>query len=117
MKSRRSFDFFAPYNEEGERVVTVPFPVAVRREVTEDHVAHDANPLIITVSPGAEAAVDVDVKVQPGSLLIVRNTGGATATVAGQECPGGKTTTLMYDGDGYILIGGVPEAGGGEIGT
>ena len=27
MKSRRSFDFYAPYNEEGERLVTIPFPV------------------------------------------------------------------------------------------
>ena len=24
MKSRRSFDFYAPYNEEGERLVTIP---------------------------------------------------------------------------------------------
>ena len=33
MKSRRSFDFYAPYNEEGERLVTIPFPVAVDRKV------------------------------------------------------------------------------------
>lgn len=32
MKSRRSFDFYAPYNEEGERLVTIPFPVAVDRQ-------------------------------------------------------------------------------------
>lgn len=40
MKSRRSFDFYAPYNEEGERLVTIPFPVAVERKVEETGIVH-----------------------------------------------------------------------------
>ena len=30
-KSYRTFDFFAPYTEEGERCQLIPFPIAVNR--------------------------------------------------------------------------------------
>ena len=96
MKSRRSFDFYAPYNEEGERLVTIPFPVAVDRKVEKNGIVHDANPALVTV--------DVDTKVQPGSLLIVRNEGAAVATVGGANCAQKKVTTLMWDGNAYAEL-------------
>lgn len=104
MKSRRSFDFFAPYNEEGERVVTIPFPVAVQREVTETGIVHDANPAIVTVSPTTEEEIDVETKVQAGSLMIVRNEGAAAAVVGAVPCAAAKVTTLMYDGNAYVSL-------------
>lgn len=104
MKSRRSFNFYAPYNEEGERVVTIPFPVAVNREVTETGIVHDANPALVTVAPTAEKTIDVETVVQPGSLLIVRNEGTAVATVGGTNCAASKVTTLMWDGNAYAEL-------------
>lgn len=104
MKSRRSFDFYAPYNEEGERVVTVPFPVAVNREVTETGIVHDANPALVEVAPVAEDTIDVETKVQAGSLLIVKNTGAAVASVGGANCAASKVTTLMWDGNAYVEL-------------
>lgn len=104
MKSRRSFDFYAPYNEEGERVVIIPFPVAVKREVTETGIVHDANPALVTVAPAAEKTIDVETLVQPGSLLIVRNEGTAVATVGGTNCAASKVTTLMWDGNAYVEL-------------
>lgn len=104
MKSRRSFDFYAPYNEEGERVVTVPFPVAVTREVSETGIVHDANPALVTVAPVAEKTIDVETVVQPGSLLIVRNEGTAVATVGGANCAASKVTSLMWDGNAYVEL-------------
>ena len=62
MKSRRSFDFYAPYNEEGERLVTIPFPVAVERKVEETGIVHDANPALVTVTPALEETIDVETK-------------------------------------------------------
>ena len=41
MKSRRSFDFFAPYTEEGDRCVQIPFPVAVTRKTEGKSLVHD----------------------------------------------------------------------------
>jgi hypothetical protein len=105
MKSRRSFDFTAPYSEEGERLVTVPFPVAVRREAVDGEIVHDANPALVTVSPSAALTLTVEPSVQPGSLLVIRNEGTAGATVAGVACVVEKVTTLMYDGNGYVSIG------------
>lgn len=105
MKSRRSFDFYAPYNEEGERVVTIPFPVAVKREVSaETGIVHDANPALVTVAPTAEKTIDVETQVQPGSLLIVRNEGTAVATVGTANCSASKVTTLMWDGNAYVEL-------------
>lgn len=104
MQSRRSFDFFAPYNEEGERVVTIPFPVAVKREVSETGIVHNANPALVTVAPTAEKTIDVETKVQAGSLLIVRNEGSAVATVGGANCAASKVTTLMWDGNAYVEL-------------
>lgn len=104
MKSRRSFDFYAPYNEEGERVVTIPFPVAAQREVTETGVVHNANPALVAVAPAAEVTVDVETLVQPGSLMIVTNTGAAVATVGGANCAASKVTSLMWDGNAYVEL-------------
>lgn len=104
MKSRRSFDFYAPYNEEGERVVTVPFPIAVKREVSETGIVHDANPALVTVAPAEDATIDVETLVQPGSLLIVRNEGAKVATVGGANCVASKVTTLMWDGNAYVEL-------------
>lgn len=104
MKSRRSFDFYAPYNEEGERVVTIPFPVAVKREVSETGIVHDANPALVTVAPVAEKTIDVETKVQAGALMIVRNEGTAVATVGGANCAASKITTLMWDGNAYVEL-------------
>lgn len=94
MKSRRSFDFYAPYNEEGERLVTIPFPVAVERKVEGTGIVHDANPALVTVTPASEETIDVETKVQAGSLLIIRNEGTGVATVGGANCAASKVTTL-----------------------
>lgn len=104
MKSRRSFDFYAPYNEEGERVVTIPFPVAVKREVTKTGIVHDANPALVAVAPTEADTIEVETLVQPGSLLIVTNTGTAVATVGGANCAATKVTTLMWDGNAYVEL-------------
>lgn len=102
MKSRRSFDFYAPYNEEGERVVTIPFPVAVNKEVSDTGIVHDANPALVTVAPAAAEQIDVETKVQPASLLIVRNEGAEVATVGGVDCAPAEVTSLMWDGNAYV---------------
>lgn len=104
MQSRRSFDFYAPYNEEGERVVTIPFPVAVKREVSETGIVHDANPALVTVAPTAEKTIDVETLVQPGAFLIIRNEGTAVATIGTANCPALKVTTLMWDGNAYVEL-------------
>ena len=104
MKSRRSFDFTAPYNEEGERLVAVPFPVAVARKVVDGNIIHDANPALVSISPAQAANISVDANVQAGSLLIIRNEGASTATVSGVACAASKVTTLMYDGNAYVKI-------------
>lgn len=104
MQSRRSFDFYAPYNEEGERLVTIPFPVAVERKVGETGIVHDAAPALVSVAPVAAETIDVETKVQAGSLLIVRNEGTAVATVGGVNCAASKVTTLMWDGNAYVDI-------------
>ena len=104
MKSRRSFDFYAPYNEEGDRVVTVPFPVAVKRDATDTGITHDANPALVEVAPAEVATIDVETLVQPGSLMIVKNTGAAVATVGGANCAASKVTTLMWDGNAYVEL-------------
>ena len=49
MKSRRSFDFFAPYTEEGDRCVQIPFPVAVTRKTEGKSLVHDCNPQIVDI--------------------------------------------------------------------
>lgn len=104
MKSRRSFDFYAPYNEEGERVVAIPFPVAVNREVSETGIVHDANPELVTVTPAAAEGIDVETKVQAGSLLIVRNEGVGVATVGDIDCAPAEVTSLMWDGNAYVKL-------------
>lgn len=105
MRSRRSFDFTAPYNEEGDRCITVPFPVAITREVMEGKIVHDANPTLVENEVKAEAVIQVETQVQAGTMLIFKNIGTAAATIGEVECAGGYVTTLMYDGNGYIKIG------------
>ena len=105
MKSRRSFTFFAPYNEEGERVIEVPFPVPVKRAVVDGGLTHDANPAIVNISPAEDTAIDVDAKAPAGALIIVKNEGEAKATLAGAECLAGETSVLMHAGEGaYIKL-------------
>ena len=106
MKSRRSFTFFAPYTEEGDRNIQVVFPIAVDRgAVADNKVLHDCNPQIVSTAPSAAATVTVTTKVQIGSLLIVKNTGTAAATVGGVSCANAKVTTLLWDGNAYAKLG------------
>lgn len=106
MKSRRSFDFSAPYNEEGERCVTIPFPVAVRRAPDGVKLVHDCNPQLVDFEAGtAETTFELDTLVQAGSLMIVKNASTNAQTLGSVACAAGKVTTLMYDGNAYISIG------------
>ncbi|WP_042373051.1 hypothetical protein [Bacteroides neonati] len=105
MKSRRSFDFFAPYNEEGERCVTTVFPIAIKRGVVDNKLAHDCSPTLAEVNSATSITVQVETTVQPGTMLILSNRGAGAATVKGVECAGKKVTTLMWDGNGYIKLG------------
>lgn len=106
MRSRRSFDFLAPYNEEGERCVTIPFPVAVHRKPEGATLVHDCNPQLVDFAAGtAETTFEVDTKVQAGSLLIVKNESVNAQTMETAACAAGKVTTLMWDGNAYISIG------------
>lgn len=107
-KSNRSYDFVAPYAEEGERCQRIPFPVAVNRLPEDDtHITHDCNPQLTTFEADAAAGTfEVETQVQAGSLLIVRNESATNAqTIAGATCAAGKVTTLMWDGNGYITVG------------
>lgn len=106
MKSRRSFDFYAPYSEEGERCVSIPFPIAVTREPDGTKLVHDCNPQIVEFATGTAATTfTVDTQVQAGSLLIIRNASAAAQTIGAAACAATKVTTLMYDGNAYISIG------------
>lgn len=105
MKSRRSFDFSAPYSEEGERCVTTVFPIAIERKVVENKLVHDCNPTLAEVNSAAAVTIEVETTVQPGTMLILTNRGAGAATVEGVECAGEYVTTLMWDGNGYIKLG------------
>lgn len=106
-KSNRTFDFFAPFTEEGDRVQRIPFPIAVKRAVEGTNLVHDCNPQLVEFPSGTAAGtITVDTQVQPGSLLIVRNEDGTNAqTVGGATCAKHSVTTLLWDGAGYITIG------------
>lgn len=106
MRSRRSFDFTAPYSEEGERCVTIPFPVAVHRTPEGNTLVHDCNPQLVDFAVGtAETALEVDTQVQAGSLMIVKNASASAQTIETAACAAGKVTTLLWDGNAYISIG------------
>ena len=106
MKSRRSFDFVAPYTEEGDRCVQIPFPVAVTRKPEGKDLVHDCNPQIVDIDAGTAATTyNVDIRVQAGSLLITRNASANAQTIGVVACAASKVTTLMYDGNAYISIG------------
>lgn len=105
MKSRRSFSFFAPYNEEGERSITVVFPVAIKRDIVDNKLVHDCNPTLAEVNSAEAITVEVETTVQPGAMLIITNRGTGAATVGGVECAGSYVTTLMWDGNGYLKLG------------
>ena len=99
-KNRKSYDFFAPDQSGGDRSQTIVFPIAVDRgAVSDNKVVHDCNPQIVSAAPSAAATVTVTTKVQIGSLLIVKNTGTAAATVGGVSCANAKVTTLLWDGN------------------
>ena len=100
MKSRRSFDFFAPYTEEGDRCVQIPFPVAVTRKAEGKSLVHDCNPQIVDIA--AETAATT---LQAGSLLVIRHASANAQTIGKVACAASKVTTLMYDGNAYISIG------------
>ncbi|MFS2946596.1 hypothetical protein AAH014_03990 [Bacteroides uniformis] len=106
MKSRSSFDFFAPYTEEGDRCVQIPFPVAVTRKPEDKSLVHDCNPQIADIAAGTAATTfTLDTQVQAGSLLIVKNASANAQTIGKVACAASKVTTLMYDGNAYISIG------------
>lgn len=107
-KSNRSYDFFAPYAEEGERCQRIPFPIAVNCQPVDDtHIRHECNPQVMAFGADATAGTfEVETQVQAGSLMIVRNEAATNAqTIAGVACKAGSVTTLMWDGNGYISIG------------
>lgn len=106
-QSNRTFDFFAPYTEEGERVQRIPFPIAVRRATDAGSLVHDCNPQLLDLPEGTEEkTVAVETRVQAGSLLIVRNEDpSADCTVGGATCTKQSVTTLLWDGAGYIVLG------------
>ena len=106
MKSRRSFDFFAPYTEEGDRCVQIPFPVAVTRKAEGKSLLHDCNPQIVDIAAETAATTfELDTRVQAGSLLVIRNASTNAQTIGKVACAASKVTTLMYDGNAYISIG------------
>lgn len=105
MKSRRSFDFSAPYSEEGGRCITVVFPVAIKRDIVDNKLVHDCSPTLAEVNSAEAVAVGVETTVQPGAMLIITNRGTGAATVGGVECAGSYVTTLMWDGNGYLKLG------------
>ena len=104
MITRRSYGFFAPESLEGERVVETVFPVAVTREVVDGEVVHDCAPALVNVAPAEALAITVETKVQPGTMMIVKNTGVAAATVSGVACAGDYVTTIMWDGNAYVEV-------------
>ena len=66
MKSRRSFDFFAPYTEEGDRCVQIPFPVAVTRKTEGKSLVHDCNPQIVDIAAETAATTfELDTRCRP----------------------------------------------------
>jgi hypothetical protein len=69
-KPRRSFDFTAPYTEEGERLVTIPFPAAVRRDAVAGAVKHEAGSVLATVPPASAAAIPADASALGGIELL-----------------------------------------------
>lgn len=104
MITRRSYGFFAPESLEGDRVVETVFPIAVTREVVDGEVVHDCAPTLVSVAPAGALAVTVETKVQPGTMMIVKNTGAGAATVGGVACAGDYVTTIMWDGNAYVEV-------------
>lgn len=106
-KSYRTFDFFAPYTEEGERCQWIPFPIAVNRKpVDESNIIHDTNPQVMTFGSDASAgSYTVTTEVQPGALLIVNNEHTSNKqTIGGVECAASDSTVLMWTGKKYVQI-------------
>ena len=115
-KSGRTFDFVAPYTEEGERCQRIPFPIAVNRKPADaSHITHDANPQVMTFDSEASAGTyTVTTEVQPGGLLIVINEHASNKqTVGGVECAANDSTVLMWTGKKYVRISEAPAAGVG----
>ena len=105
MKSRRNFDFYAPYNEEGERCERIPFPIAIKREPEGTKLVHDCNPQLVEFAAGTAATTfTVDTQVQPGSMMIVTNRSDKAQTIGAAVCAATKVTTLMWDGNDYVSL-------------
>lgn len=106
-KSGRTFDFVAPYTEEGERCQRIPFPIAVNRKpMDSSHITHDTNPQVMTFDSGATAgSYTVTTEVQPGALLIVNNEHASNQqTIGGVVCAAKNSTVLMWTGKKYVQI-------------
>lgn len=115
-KSGRTFDFVAPYTEEGERCQRIPFPIAVNRKpVDSGNITHDCNPQVMTFDSNASAGTfTVKTLVQAGSILIVNNEHASNKqTVGGVECAANDSTVLMWTGKKYVRISEAPAAGVG----
>lgn len=106
-KSYRTYDFFAPYSEKGDKVTRIPFPVAIDREpVDSTNITHDCSPQVMTFGSDASAGTySVKTEVQPGSILIINNEHSSNAqTVADISCKANDSTVLMWTGKKYVQI-------------
>lgn len=103
----KSYNFVAPANDTDAAINEIPFPVATAAIVEGQTVRHVGNPTTLRIDPTAALTYTVEIGpgVQPGTCLIVENTGTAAATVGGVPCANRKTTTLLYDGNGFIALG------------
>lgn len=109
----RRFVFEAPHTLEGPDVVVVPFPAAALRKPQADGtVIHDANPVILIVSPNDLDELLVRAQgIQPASVLIVHNEKETAVKVAEILCAKGDTVLMHTIGEAYVKIGETPVAG------
>ena len=108
----RRFVFEAPHTLEGPDVVVVPFPAAALRKPQADGtVIHDANPVILIVSPNDLDELLVRAQgIQPASVLIVHNEKETAVKVAEILCAKGDTVLMHTIGEAYVKIGETPVA-------
>lgn len=108
----RRFVFEAPHTLEGSDVVVVPFPAAALRKPQADGtVIHDANPVILIVSPNDLDELLVRAQgIQPASVLIVHNEKETAVKVAEILCEKGDTVLMHTLGEAYVKISETPLA-------
>lgn len=94
-------------------MVVVPFPAAALRKPQADGtVIHDANPVILIVSPNDLDELLVRAQgIQPASVLIVHNEKETAVKVAEILCAKGDTVLMHTIGEAYVKIGETPVAG------